>query len=140
MAAAELIYMAYVPVSRQVYLKEPVVAVPTKPSGQGRRAVSPRVVSEDKSLECERWLRVPQFDQDIRATRLDAEREPADRLLAAREDTARADLLRLPFIDAGLRLPGGVVPRRHVRDTVGFEAQLHAVAGPALGALIPWIV
>jgi SRSO17 transposase len=60
MAAAELIYMADVPVSTQVYLKEPVVAVPTKPSGQGRRAVKTRVVSEDKPLEVRAVAALPE--------------------------------------------------------------------------------
>lgn len=51
MNGAGLIYMADVPVSTLVYLREPVVAVPAKLGGQVRRATKPRVVSEDKPLE-----------------------------------------------------------------------------------------
>lgn len=60
MAAAHLTYMADVPVSTQVYLKEPVVAVPTKPSGQGRRAVKLQVVSEAKPIEVRAVAALPE--------------------------------------------------------------------------------
>src|SRR5436190_25052 len=58
--AADLTYMADVPVSTRVYLEEPVVAVPTKPSGQGRRAVKLQVVSEDKPLEVRSVAALPE--------------------------------------------------------------------------------
>jgi SRSO17 transposase len=60
MNAASLTYLAEVPVSTQVYLTEPVVAVPTKPSGQGRRAVKPRVVSRDHPLEARAVAALPE--------------------------------------------------------------------------------
>lgn len=58
--AAGLRYCFDVPVDTQVYLTEPVIAVPEKAAGQGRRAVLPRVVSTAKPREARAVAALPE--------------------------------------------------------------------------------
>jgi SRSO17 transposase len=51
LAGAGLCYLADVPVDTQVYLDQPVVGVPVRTGGKGRKATKPRVLSAEKPVE-----------------------------------------------------------------------------------------
>lgn len=51
LASLQLTYMADVPANTAVYLNEPVVGVPTRPPGKGRRATKARVLSAARPVE-----------------------------------------------------------------------------------------